>query len=166
MDLLDRLLGHDAWTTRQILVRCNEVLPADLQQKIDASHETIYDTVVHMIGNVRVWTDLMDGSEIVFDKKSWAGLSVDDLMSRHDEASADFANLARRIRDQGRFDDLWIDTLDNPPRSKTYGGAIAHVITHNMHHRGELLHMLRRLGVQNLLEGDVLSWEETISTTG
>jgi uncharacterized damage-inducible protein DinB len=163
MDLLDRLLGHDMWTTRQILIRCYEVQPADLRRKIDAGHETVYDTLVHMIGNVRVWTDLMEGREVVFEKGSWANLSVDDLMARHDTASADFANLARRIRDQGRFDDLWIDTLDNPPRSKTYGGAIAHVITHNMHHRGELLHMLSRLGVQSLLEGDVLSWEDTIS---
>jgi uncharacterized damage-inducible protein DinB len=166
MDLLDRLLGHDAWTTRQILIRCNEVQPADLHRKVDVGHETVYDTLVHMIGNVRVWTDLMEGREVVFDKRSWEGLSVDDLMVRHDMASADFTGLARRIRDQGRFDDLWIDTLDNPPRSKSYGGAIAHVVSHNMHHRGELLHMLSRLGVQNLLEGDVLSWEETISTAG
>jgi uncharacterized damage-inducible protein DinB len=166
MDLLDRLLGHDAWTTRQILIRCTEVNPADLNRKIDAGHETVYDTLVHMIGNVRVWTDLMEGREVVSDKRSWANLSVDNLMARHDEASSDFAILACRIRDQGRLDELWVDILDNPPRSKTYGGAIAHVITHDMHHRGELLHMLSRLGVQNLLEGDVLSWEETISTAG
>jgi uncharacterized damage-inducible protein DinB len=166
MDLLDRLLGHDAWTTRQILDRCNEVNPADLHRKIDAGHETVYETLVHMIGNVRVWTDLMEGREVVSEKGSWANLSVHDLKARHDEASADFASFACRIRDQGRLDDLWVDTLDNPPRSKTYGGAIAHVVTHNMHHRGELLHMLSRLGVKNLLEGDVLSWEETISTAG
>lgn len=164
MDLLDRLLGHDAWTTRQILMCCRDVQPADLHRKIDAGHETVYNTLAHMIGNVRVWTDLMEGREVDFDKRSWEGLSVSDLMVRHDAASADFAGLSRRIRDQGRLDDLWVDTLDNPPRSKTYGGAIAHVITHNMHHRGELLHMLSRLGVQNLLEGDVLTWEETIST--
>ena len=92
-------------------------------------------------------------------ERSWDGLSVDDFLTRHDAAMDDFAALARRIRDERRYDDEWIDALDDPPTAKTYGGAIAHVITHDMHHRGELLHMLGRLGLRDLPEGDVLSWE-------
>jgi len=49
--------------------------------------------------------------------------------------------------------------LDDPPAEKTFGGAIAHVLTHSMHHRAQVLHMLRRLGVGDVPEGDVLSWE-------
>jgi uncharacterized damage-inducible protein DinB len=41
-----------------------------------------------------------------------------------------------------------------------YGGGIAYVITHSMHHRAQLLYMLRRLGIEGLPEGDVLSWEQ------
>lgn len=33
------------------------------------------------------------------------------------------------------------------------------LITHSLSHRVENLHMLQRLGLRNLLEGDVLSWE-------
>jgi uncharacterized damage-inducible protein DinB len=46
------------------------------------------------------------------------------------------------------------------PTEKSYGGAIAHVITHSMPHRAQLLSMLRKRGVESLPEGDVLSWEE------
>jgi uncharacterized damage-inducible protein DinB len=159
MDLLDRLLGHDAWTTRRLLLRCRELDPGALQRRFDVGHETVYATLVHMIGNVRTWTDLMAGATVVPDRSYWQGLSVDDLIVRHDAASTDFAALARRIRDEDRLDELWVDTLDDPPTSKTYGGAIAHVVTHNMQHRGELLHLLHRLGVPDLPEGDVLSWE-------
>jgi uncharacterized damage-inducible protein DinB len=48
------------------------------------------------------------------------------------------------------------------PWPKSFGGTIAHVITHNMHHRGEIIHMLTRLGLVNVLEGDVLSWEQQV----
>jgi uncharacterized damage-inducible protein DinB len=68
-------------------------------------------------------------------------------------------DLARSLREAQRWDELWLDVLDNPPRQKTYGGAVAHVLTHSHIHRGEILHMLSRLGVPNLIEGDVLSWE-------
>jgi uncharacterized damage-inducible protein DinB len=159
MDILDRLLGHDAWTTRQILLRCRELDAAQLHQPFDVGHETVYETLLHMIGNVRTWTDLMNGEARPGAQSSRHGLSIDELIARHDAAMNDFAILARRIRAEERFDDTWLDTLDEPPKRKTYGGAIAHVITHNMHHRGELLHMLHHLGLPDLLEGDVLSWE-------
>ena len=161
MDLLDRLLGHDAWTTRQLLVRCRELDPAAFHQPFDAGHGTVYATLVHMIGNVRTWTDLMRGHQDIPGTMSWDGLTIDDLLARSDLAAADFAALARRVRDEDQLDALWLDTLDDPPAAKTYGGAIAHVITHNMHHRAELLHMLPRLGLTGLPEGDLLSWEAT-----
>jgi uncharacterized damage-inducible protein DinB len=47
---------------------------------------------------------------------------------------------------------------------KTYGGAIAHVITHSMHHRAQLLYILRQLGLNDRPEGDVLSWEHQRAT--
>jgi len=81
------------------------------------------------------------------------------LSERHETASADFAALARWVRDGDRWDERWLDVLDDPPAEKTCGGAIAHVLTHNMNHRGELLHMLARFGLHDLPEGDALSWE-------
>jgi len=165
VDLLDRLLGHDAWTTRQLLLRCREVEP-ELHRPFDVGHETVHATLVHMIGNVRVWTDLMRGGPVERTGSSWDDLTLDDLIARHDEAYADFVALARCVRDGGRWDERWLDMLDNPPTEKSYGGAIAHVITHNMQHRGELLHMLSRLGLHDLLEGDVLSWEAAQTSSG
>jgi len=81
------------------------------------------------------------------------------LIARLDRAAADLASVARAVARRGGWDERWIDTLDRPPAEKTYGGGIAHVITHGMHHRAQLLYMLRRLGVEGLPEGDVLSWE-------
>jgi uncharacterized damage-inducible protein DinB len=160
VDLLDRLLGHDAWTTRQVLLRCREV-ESELHRPFDLGHGSVYETLVHMIDNVQTWTNLMRGMLTDSEESTWNGLTVDELIARHDAAYADFAALASMVRDAGRWDERWLDVLDDPPAEKSYGGAIAHVITHNMMHRGELLHMLSRLGVQDLLEGDVLSWEDT-----
>jgi uncharacterized damage-inducible protein DinB len=167
VDLLDRLLGHDAWTTRQILLRCRDLTDAELHRRFDVGHETVHATLLHLIGNVRAWTDLMAGTPVIDDDDdAWRAHSVDDLLARYEAAAVDFAALARRVRDEGRFDEVWTDTLDDPPTTKTYGGAIAHVLTHDMHHRGELLHMLGRLGLPDLPEGDVLSWEAATVSGG
>lgn len=160
MDILDRLLGHDEWTTRQVLDRCRELTPAQLVQPFDIGHETIEQTLLHMIGNIEVWTDLMrerpPRAAATSPRSAWA---LDELSARFETAYTDFADVARRMADANRLDETYLDVLDNPPKRKTYGATIVHIITHDMLHRGELLHMLARLGLRDLPEGDALSWE-------
>jgi uncharacterized damage-inducible protein DinB len=165
MDILDRLLGHDAWTGHQILLRCQELSNEQLDHPFDIGVGSVRGTLQHTIGNVEVWTALMDGVPILERGRADAPPpSAAELLLRHDAGMAAFRALAERIAAEGRLDDLWVDRLDDPPREKTYGGAIAHVLTHNHFHRAELLHMLARLGLTDLLEGDVLSWEQQART--
>ena len=55
-----------------------------------------------------------------------------------------------------RFDDTFIDSWDQP---QTYGAAILHVILHDDEHRQEILHILNRLGVENVPEIDHALWD-------
>jgi uncharacterized damage-inducible protein DinB len=161
MDLVDRLLGHDAWTTRELLLRCRELPDEELDREFDIGHRSVRATFLHIIFNVEVWTDLMCGEPARLDRGTLPeDRSVSGMLERQTVAAERFAGVAREVAASTRWDDLWIDVLDNPPRAKSFGGAIAHVITHSMHHRAQLLHMLRRLELEDLPEGDVLSWED------
>ena len=160
MDLLDRLLGHDAWTTRQLLRLCRDLSDEQLDREFDIGHRTVRATLAHVIRNVEVWSDLMARRPVREDPGARPEAhSVSGLIARLDHAAADLAAVARAVARRGGWDETWLDVLDRPPAEKTYGGAIAHVVTHGMHHRAQLLYMLRRLGVVELPEGDVLSWE-------
>jgi uncharacterized damage-inducible protein DinB len=158
MDLLDRLLGHDRWTTHRILAICATLTEEQLAQDWGIGHGSLDETLRHMIGNVQVWTDLMR-SRPVASGEALKRADVAELAGLFEAAYGEFAETARAVRDDGRWDEVYLDVLDEPPQPKSFGGTIAHVITHNMHHRAELLHMLGRLGVAELPEGDVLGWE-------
>jgi uncharacterized damage-inducible protein DinB len=165
MDILDRLLGHDAWTTRQLLLRCRELSDEQLDRRFDIAHRSVRATFLHMIRNMEVWTDLIAGQPIRKNENDEpTGRSVNGLLRRLDTVAADLAAVSTRIVREGRLDECFIDHLDNPPRRKPYGVAIVHVITHSMHHRAQLLYLLRLLGVQNLIEGDALSWESHLGS--
>ncbi|MBK9092818.1 MAG: DinB family protein [Anaerolineae bacterium] len=155
MDILDRLLGHDTWTTRQLLL-ASQSLPDDLLDKeFDIDHKSLRETFIHVIENMEIWTDLLY-ERAVQDK---TGNTIPELLERLSIVSRDFANLARNIVREERYDDCFIDTLDNPPMKKTFGGAIGHVITHNMHHRAQIMFLMEKAGLKNHIEGDLLSWE-------
>jgi uncharacterized damage-inducible protein DinB len=159
MDLLDRLLGHDAWTTRRLLLRCRELTDEQLDREFDIGHRTVRATLAHIVRNVEAWTDLMDSPTTPTDARP-QGRTPAELLARQESAAEDLARLARRIAAGNAWDERWIDRLDDPPTEKTYGGAIAHVLTHSMHHRAQVLYMMKKLGIQGLPEGDVLGWEE------
>ncbi len=160
LDLLDRLLGHDLWTTRRALELCLPLTDAQLGQDFDVGHRTVRETLQHMIRNIEVWTDLMAARP---PRARPAALpSVGDFQRRFEVAYADFAQLARSLQGAQRLNDTYLDVLDRPPRPKSYAGTILHVITHDHMHRAEIFHMLQRLGVKGVIEGDVLSWEATL----
>ncbi len=155
MDILDRLLGHDAWTTRQLLLTC-QPLPDDLLDKeFDIDHRSIRKTFLHMIENAEIWTDLLYGRSI----QNKTGSTIPELLERLSTVSRDFTHLARQVAREARYDDCFMDTADDPPKKKTYGGAIGHVLTHNMHHRAQIMFLMERVGLKDHIEGDLLGWE-------
>lgn len=160
MDLLDRLLGHDAWTTRRLLELAALLDDAQLDQQFDIGHRTVRRTLEHIIWNIECWTDLMTRRQVR--SRPAASTSIPMLIERHAAASAELLQLGRQIVDNRRLDERYLDTLDDPPTEKPFGGTIVHLATHGMHHRAHLLYMLRRLGVEELPEGDALRWERSL----
>jgi uncharacterized damage-inducible protein DinB len=159
MDLLDRLLGHDVWTTRELLTRCAALTDEQLDTEFDIGHRTIRRTLQHIVFNTDVWAGLMAGRIASRDDVRRVPSTPEMLIERLDRAASILAGVAREVADRNGWDETWVDVLDTPPAPKTYGGAIAHVITHSMHHRAQLLYMMKTIGLRDLPEGDVLSWE-------
>ena len=154
MTLLERLLRHDQWTTQQLLELCRRLSSEQLDREFDIGHRSVRATLVHMIFNIEAWADSMAGRPI----RREQACSVPDLFKRLEIAYGEFGNICQAVDARDGCDEVWTDAADG--RQRTYGGTIAHVITHSMHHRAQLLYLLRLLGVENLPEGDVLSWEE------
>jgi len=157
MELIDRLVEHDAWTTRELLERARALTDEALDFEFDLGLRTLRRTFVHIIRNVDVWSALVAGEEVAPPRGEHC--SVAELIEWHSVVATRLARVAHETALRKAWDEEWVDTLDEPPTRKSRGGAILHVITHSMHHRGQAIHMLKRLGVRDVPEGDLLSWE-------
>jgi len=162
MDILDRLLAHDTWTTRQLLLACQSLPDELLDKEFEIDHKSLRETFIHMIDNFEVWTDLL--YERPVQRKE--GASIQQLIQRLNSVSREFSKLAHKVSRENRFDDSFFDTLDTPPQLKSFGGAIGHVITHNMHHRAHIMFLMEKVGLKEHIEGDLLSWESQSSGWG
>ncbi|HET6233224.1 MAG TPA: DinB family protein [Longimicrobiaceae bacterium] len=160
MDVLDRLLAHDAWTTRQVLDRARELSADELEENLGIGPGGVRPTLDHVIWNMEAWRDALEGQPLRERPAGDDALSLDCLSARLAAAETALASTARRIRDEGRADEPWTDPRTGKRTEVTLGGVLAHVVTHGMHHRAQVFYMLRRHGLTALPEGDVLSWEE------
>ena len=167
MDLLDRLLGHVVWTTRELMREAGGLTEAQLDQVFAIDSRTLRECFKHIVENIEGWNDLLYERPVRGD--GWYAAqprSLEGLIGRLEAAGTEFAALARRIGREGRWDETYLDVLDKPPRPKTFGGTIAHVITHSMHHRAQAMFMMEQLGVREHIEGDALSWENRHGAEG
>ncbi len=155
MDIVDRLLGHDAWTTRQLLLRCRELSDLQMNQQFDIGDRSLHQTFEHLIACMESHTDLM--------LSRWLNVpyrddeSIEGMLVRLTIVSKDFAEFTSRVQREGRADEM-VSNSDKTWRG-SLGSVIAHLITHSMHHRSQIMYMLNQLGVQNVIEGDALGWE-------
>lgn len=161
--ILDRLVGHDAWTSRQLLLRSRELTDEQLDRTFDIGDRSLRDTFHHLIGVMEFHTDLLleRGPETEADHAgkmpALRSTTLDGMLARLTVVAKEFAEIAARVEREGRADEM----VSRPgmKASRSIGGLIAHILTHSMHHRAQILYILEQLGVENVIEGDALGWE-------
>src|SRR5688572_14417163 len=104
MDLLDRLLGHDAWTTRQLAVRCQQLSDAELDRAFDIGHRSIRATLRHIVVNMEIWSVMMAGEALPDPGTAVGSLPVQVWIDRLDVAAARLATVARDIAVRDAWD--------------------------------------------------------------
>jgi len=160
MTIAERLLRHDAWTTRSLLTLSADLPDTALDRDFDIGHRTLRRTFAHIVGNMECWCDLMTAQPQRSNAHIPAPLnSIAALTGRLDVVAAQLIDLGNRVEGANRQDEYFVDYLDCPPTKKPLGAGLVHVATHGMHHRAQCRYMMRRLGVDGLPEGDAISWE-------
>jgi hypothetical protein len=88
--------------------------------------------------------------------------SLAALVDHHERSYAAFAAAARRLRDERRLGESFVDHY---AVRKSFGGTILMVVEHNAEHRTEALHILVRLGVPDVPEVDLGVWDYMVLNT-
>ncbi len=161
-DILNRLLEHNAWTTGQLLERAGALTAEQYVQRFDLGPGSVHDTLRHIISVMFGWADEIAGRP----RRPSLGAdgegpirSVDELLKLLDDAAKELQETAHVVGDQGTMDELMSVTYDGRTWEFTRGTALAHVLTHGMHHRAQIFNMMRQLGVPVDIDGDVIEWE-------
>lgn len=159
-DPIGILLAHNHWAMRNVLDACGRLGEGEFHRRFEMGPGSLHDTAVHILGAMRVWTDVLAGRTprpFPQGKHSVAG-----LLMMLDEAGAELNEEAGR-RPLG-------EVVERVREGKAYtysrAEVLAHVATHGMHHRAQCLNMLRQCGVSPLPESSVAEWSRRVDAAG
>src|ERR1700761_3391778 len=93
---LDILLTHDHWATKNILGACQKLPAEQFQRRFEMGPGSLHDTIAHIIGAMRGWTDLLAGRPMRPRPDQNGGkFTPDDLLKMLEESSDEFAHYVR-----------------------------------------------------------------------
>lgn len=157
-DPVEILLAHDLWATRNVLEACAKLSDEQFHQRFEIGPGSLHDTVEHMLGAMRLWTDLM-ARRAIRPRLEQPGSrrSIAELQGLLEESTAEFAQQARARP----LDETVLRERGGKTYTYTRGAVIMQVATHGVHHRAQCLNMLRQMGVAPLPPVSVAEWTWT-----
>ena len=157
-ELLKQYATYNSWATQRIL-DVILVLPEEKQlAEVPSSFNSLYKTVLHMLDAENIWWQRMKLSErIVVPSESFKGTMKE---------------LATTLLQQSKQWEEWISnasdlSLDHVFQYQNNKGEqfkmpiyqmLHHVFNHGTYHRGQLVNMLRQLGVEKIPQTDFSLW--------
>jgi uncharacterized damage-inducible protein DinB len=153
-DPVEILLTQNRWATRNLLEACSTLTAEQFHQAFDMGPGSLHDTMLHILGAMRGWGDLLGGREQRERLEAQEPRTPDDMLVLLDELADDIEASARAHP----LDELVTGERGGRTFTFTRGGVLTHVTTHGMHHRAQCLNMLRQLGVDTMPPSAVVEW--------
>ena len=154
MNLSDirHLFDYTEWANDLALSAATQLAGDDLRRDCKISHGSIFGTLLHMAGAEWIWLERWHGRAPA-GKEAWALWTVDSC--------ADLATLQQRWSDltdaRGKFiakldesrlaAELPFTLLNGDSSSLPLVGQMQHVVNHATLHRGQVVGMIRQLGI-------------------
>ena len=154
MDLADikNLFSYTEWANDLALDAARQLPDESLRQDVGISHKSIFGTLVHMAGAEWIWLERWHGRS-PGKAEAWSQWST--------ESCADLATLKERWADlvkqrsqfvseldQSRLDaELPFKLLSGDSSSMPLVNQMQHVVNHATMHRGQIVGMIRQLGI-------------------
>jgi uncharacterized damage-inducible protein DinB len=157
-EILVQLAAYHVWAN-QLLLQAIEELPAELQQKeIASSFNSLQKTVLHMWDAESIWWQRIKLQErIVIPTASFQGdfREAASALLNQDRQWLDWISAAQEQMLQHVFS--YQNSKKEQFKQPVYQ-MLLHLFNHGTYHRGQLVTMLRQVGVTRIPQTDFIVW--------
>ena len=155
MNLSDikRLFDYTEWANKLAMDAARRLPDESLRRDFGISHQSIFGTLVHMAGADWIWLERWNGRSPKRDEawSLWTTESCCDLAELNERWTKLVDDRARFISelDESRLAaELSFKLLSGDPSSMPLIDQMQHIVNHSTMHRGQVVGMIRQLGLE------------------
>ena len=155
------LHAYNAWANNRLFDALEAMSADQYRQDMKASHGSIHNTLVHMVGAEKIWLERWKGLPTEPFLKSDDVASLSGLKSLWEEIGHDTAQWLGGMNDKKLQETFAMKTLKGETFTHQYWQAFQHLINHSTFHRGQVITMMRQLGVKPPATDLIIFYRET-----
>jgi uncharacterized damage-inducible protein DinB len=148
--IIRQLAGYNVWANDMIL-KTIVPLPAEMHlQKMESSYGSLLDTVMHLADAGSIWWQRLKLSEkLIIPGKDFSGGMNEAavLLMQQDKQWLDWMTETNERMMEHEF--IYLNSKKEQVKQPVYQ-VLLHVFNHATYHRGQLVNMLRQLGIQKI----------------
>ena len=156
--ILVQLSAYNIWANQLLVDTINQLPEEKQKQELPSSFKSLHVTVLHMLDAESIW---------------WQRMKLQERINRPSENFAgDMKEAANNLLNQNRQWDEWINNANEHQLNHVFHyqntkkeqfkqpiyQMLLHMLNHGTYHRGQLLNMLRQLGVEKIPWTDCIVW--------
>jgi len=155
MNLTDirHLFDYTEWANGLAMDAAGNLSDENLRRDVSISHQSVFGTLLHMAGAEWIWLERWHGRSPAKAEawSLWTTESCADLTALNERWQEVIDRRARHISDldEGRLAaELSFKLLSGDPSSMRLVDQMQHVANHATMHRGQVVGMIRQLGIE------------------
>lgn len=156
-EMLLQYARYNEWANSRIINTIRSLSLEKHDQEIISSFPTIRKTAIHIWSSEYMWLqrlNLVERPEWV--QKSFNG-SLEEALEQWQKASADLTTfVSKQYNDKAFTHVVQYYSLKKESFKNEVGNILMHVINHATYHRGQLVTMLRQVGVEKIPPTDFI----------
>lgn len=157
-ELLQQLAAYNIWANQLILARINE-LPEELQiKKVPSSFSSLLQTVLHMWDAEAVWWQRMKLLERITKPGEEFKGAMQDAVFGLLQSGKQWNDWIAAVQEHQLQHVFQYQNSKREQFKQPIYQMLIHVFNHGMYHRGQLVTMMRQLGIDKIPPTDFIIW--------
>jgi uncharacterized damage-inducible protein DinB len=141
------LFSYNAWADRRIFDALGALSVEQYQRDLKSSFGSIHGTLAHIVGAEQLWLARWRGQPASLLKGSDVG-SLAELRKMWDGVEEERTDFLRQLTDPMLDSSVTIKPTGGGEHVHTLRQTLQHTVDHSSYHRGQIVTMLRQLGVK------------------
>jgi len=156
-ELILQYARYNQWAHKRLLGLINSLTPEQYHKTIPSSFNSLYKTVSHIWGAESIWFARLSNETAKASGDPFNG-SMEKITVSLEKLDQQWVDWLKEKSDNQLSDKMHYTNTAGQAFYQPYNILLTHIFNHNTYHNGQLVTMLRALGIENIPATDFVAW--------